>query len=125
MANPDKPWQFQKGQSGNPKGRPRKGQSFGECLKKELDAIQQQNGEESVDGKALMCKSIIAMVFDKNLPPNIRLKAFSEVVDRVDGKPRQFIDAEISGDGVSLDGQSAEDRIAEYKAILESAQSDE
>lgn len=123
MADPNKPWQFQKGQSGNPKGRPKKGQSFGECLKRELDKIKSTDPDgEEVDGTTLMCKAMISLVFNKKINPALRLKTFSEIVDRVDGKPRQSIEAEITGDGVSLDGQSAESRLAEFKAILESAE---
>jgi len=84
---------FQKGKSGNPRGRPRKGQSWGEILKKV--------GLETIGtGKNKMTK--MEAVSRKLWAEAARGEswAIKELIDRMDGKPQAYVDH--TSDGKSL-----------------------
>jgi hypothetical protein len=76
---------FERGQSGNPKGRPRKGKSLTEALEKVLKQ-KRQDGRKNYD--ALATTLIELALQDKNI------QALRYIYDRVDGKPRETVELE-------------------------------
>jgi len=89
------PWE--KGQSGNPKGRPPKGSSFAEILR--------QVGEEEIQG---MSKS--EAISRKLWAEASKGEAWAirEIMDRMDGKPKQIVDQTTRTVNVNIDGEDAE-----------------
>ena len=73
--------QFQKGVSGNPKGRPKRGTTLTDVLRSKLDA-------------EVLATELVTLTQDPD--PNVRLKAIMAIYDRIEGKPKQAI--EHSGD---------------------------
>lgn len=89
------PYLFKKGQSGNPKGRPKKGNSFGDILSKELLRQKREmefNGEQRiVNGKELIALSLISIAFGKDSKPHEKMMAIDRIMDRIDGKAMQQV----------------------------------
>jgi hypothetical protein len=80
---------FERGQSGNPKGRPRKGKSLTEALEKILKQ-KREDGRKNYD--ALADTLVKLAIEDKNIT------AIRYIMDRVDGRPKETIninDADI------------------------------
>lgn len=89
MANP-KPnmaglKKFQKGQSGNPSGRPKKSQAA-----YDLEAACKKVSPEAVD--------TILAIMRRNDMPKLQLDAAKYIVDRGYGKPRQEVTGKDGGD---------------------------
>src|SRR4030042_3519824 len=81
-----------KGQSGNPKGRPPGSLSLISLLKQELaETIKSRTGEEMEIARALMKKLVQRALTEDDI------KAIKEILDRVEGKPRETM--EIGGEG--------------------------
>lgn len=82
---------WEKGQSGNPNGRPRRGECMTDVLREELSAI----GVDAVEKKRALIKKLIAMA------ENGDVTAMKYIIDRIDGKPREThsIDTE---DGIEI-----------------------
>lgn len=76
---------FVKGQSGNPGGRPKAGESFATALARQLEAVK--NGTTTRD-------RVASAVIDLALKGN--LDAVKWIVDRVDGKLAERVEAETT-----------------------------
>jgi hypothetical protein len=93
VPNPTGKGGFQKGQSGNPKGRPPAGQSFAEKLRAEL-AKAHQPGQTKFDR---LIEVATALALDGNL------QAVLWIADRTDGK---------------VVATTVEDRLVELEALV-------
>ena len=122
MSDPKKPWQFQKGKSGNPNGRPQKGKSFSDILNNELKKQKQilvnpDTGEErQIDGKTALCLAYIKLAF-KGDNENVRASCMEKIMKFIDGDFVQHVDmaASVSSNVLEdikdgLDKLSQEDR---------------
>lgn len=92
------PNRFPKGVSGNPNGRPKKGNSFGEILENELQRMQIPTKDgRTISGKEAMCLSFVELAF-KGRDENTKLRAMEKIMDRIDGKPKETIEGTIETD---------------------------
>lgn len=79
----------------NRKGRPKKGQSFGEALEKEAEEmVKDASGEELTKMQA------IAKILWKKASKG-DLKAIDMLLDRIDGKPKQALDVTSGGETIT------------------------
>lgn len=67
---------FQPGQSGNPKGRPKKGQTLSDILRKEL-AVK---GEDGITRQEVIMRKLIGMAEEGHMG------AIREIYNRIEGK---------------------------------------
>ena len=116
MSDPNKPWQFKKGVSGNPKGRPRKGKSFSDILEAELKRQKQlmtdSNGNErEIDGKTALCLAYIKLAF-KGEQESVRASCMEKIMKFIDGDFVQRVDANVSGVSVLEDVKDSLDKLS-------------
>ena len=78
---------FEKGKSGNPKGRPKSGTTFKDLLEKELS---------KKDGCSTKKQKMMEVLYRMAAEGN--LKAIMAVMERIDGKPVQPTEVDVSGD---------------------------
>lgn len=90
IKNKDKPWLFQPGQSGNPKGRPPKGFSITESVKALLD--------ENPEVKQVITEKIVAMAKAGDIQTIRTLWAY------MDGMPQQKTDVTSGGKPIPILG---------------------
>ena len=92
------PYLWKKGQSGNPAGRPQKGQSFAEILDAELLKQTKEvelNGETRVvNGKQLLALALLSIALGKKTKDHDKLVAIERIMDRVDGSIIQSLNLE-------------------------------
>lgn len=118
MADTNKPWLFQKGQSGNPKGRPRKGKSFCDILNAELkrqkkELTDRTTGEvRHIDGKTALCLAYISLAFNAE-QENVRANCMEKIMKFIDGDFIQHVDmdANVKGVNVIQDVKNALDKL--------------
>ncbi len=75
---------FQKGQSGNPNGRPKSSKLFNDMLRLAINGA---------DGDMAELRKIADKLVEKAVAGDIQ--AIKEVADRLDGKPMQAIEASV------------------------------
>ena len=98
---------FQKGQSGNPAGRAPKGQTFAEALRAQLEAVK--NGTSNRDRLA-------AVVLEKAMKGD--LEAVKWIIDRVDGKVADRVEADVTNRHEHEIGDATLDAVlARYAAL--------
>lgn len=95
------------GVSGNPKGRPRKGDSFSELLEKELKkrkyTIKEADGTtKKVNGKQAIIRAHLALIFGATVDDKVKMSAIDSLMDRVDGRPKQALE-HSGGDGSPIE----------------------
>ena len=79
---------FVKGQSGNPGGRPKKGLSFSDLIRKEAEEVIE------LDGQKLKQKTLVVnKLYEMALAGDI--KALKYLMDRIDGTPKQTMDVGV------------------------------
>lgn len=102
------PWQ--KGQSGNKNGRPKKGLCYADMLDKavkELRSVQKDKEGKVVGeykGKMVLAMATVDLATNKTYPPQVRLQAIKEIYDRTDGKPAQSVQLEADVEQTVRDG---------------------
>ena len=84
---------FIKGQSGNPNGRPKIGQSMTDLLRKELN----KQGADKVPLKKKIVETLINRAIDGD---SLCLKY---IFDRLDGKPNETIAANVTGNFIDVE----------------------
>lgn len=89
MSNPNPPNQFKKGQSGNPKGRPKKEWTWVGTIKRVVEEMEEVDGKKVKENVA---KSLLNQCLQGNM------QAIKEFGDRIDGKPQQFLDHTTGGE---------------------------
>jgi len=82
---------FVKGQSGNPKGRPKDGESWAGMLSKICNEIE---GKDALTRKEIICRKLIAEA------ANGEQWAVNALIDRIDGKAKQSLDHTTNGESI-------------------------
>lgn len=86
VSNQDKPWQFKKGVSGNPKGKPVGAKHMTTLL---MQAVRQVSKGEGTRADVEIVKKLIEKAKEGDT------KAIEMIFDRSDGKPIQQVDARV------------------------------
>lgn len=81
---------WQKGQSGNPAGRPKKGNTFSEVLEKEAQELLKSQG--------ITMREALAKVLWRKAVMDKDLKAMDMIMDRIDGKAKSSLDVTTGGE---------------------------
>jgi len=80
---------FKPGQSGNPNGRPKKGQTFTDLLKEYLAQETKEPGKTRYD-------KLIEKMYEFAMQPDATMMKY--LVDRVDGKPAESVQLSSDAD---------------------------
>lgn len=87
---------FQPGESGNPAGRPRKGETYRELLEEESvrlvkDVLAPEGHREKINAKRMIARKLVLMALGGNLA------SIESVMNRVDGHPAETLN--VGGGG--------------------------
>ena len=95
FKKPPKDSQFKEGESGNPNGRPKGSRNLSTILREMLneDIEVTENGEKS---KKKLQDIIVRKLIVKAQKGEGDLKAIKEIFDRLEGRPAQSIDANVT-----------------------------
>ena len=107
---------FKPGQSGNPKGRPRKHKTLTDVLDKYL---REKDGEIS---RRTILASRLWELTEKAIDPDTRLSAIKYIYDRADGKPVES--TQVSGPGGAPIGLQVFDHRAVLASLAPGSESD-
>jgi len=85
------------GTSGNPKGRPRRGDTFADLLEKELRkrkySVEDKDGNKKrVNGKQAIIQAHLALIFKEKISPHVKIQAIDSLYNRCDGSPQQRVE---------------------------------
>lgn len=97
MSNHNPPNQWQPGQSGNPNGRPKKGESWSDIFSKKFEEM---DGE--VTRKEAVAEKLIKLVEDTEgdeANPHLALNAAKFIIEHMDGKAQQKVQMTGADDG--------------------------
>lgn len=86
----DKPWLFKPGQSGNPAGKPKGTKHFSTLLMKVLKEQIELKGV----GKVSLDEAMSMAIARKAVRGDVR--AFEAITDRVDGRPAQSMEVQVT-----------------------------
>ena len=86
---------FKQGQSGNPKGRPKKGETLTDLLREKIDIPK--TAKSKLTRKEKIIETLITMAEAGDVP------AIKYVFDRMDGKPVETIKAKVDGAIVNME----------------------
>jgi predicted ArsR family transcriptional regulator len=100
MGNPNPPNKWKKGQSGNPKGRPKKVFNYADELRVQLIAVDPKDERGRTYGQIIVAKQI-------ELAKMGSVRATNEILDRLLGKPPQAVAI------ADMRTQSRDDELAE------------
>ena len=119
---------FQPGVSGNPKGRPKKSETYSDTLRAILEAksinikytYTDKNGDTQIEHVAVtsdnnMYYGVAAALIREALAGSVA--AQREIADRVQGKPPQALDVTTQGDKVTSTPLTKEQEIAISRAL--------
>ena len=111
--------QFQKGQSGNPNGRPKGRQDNATILKKYLNTILKSKDLTGADIEVpawdIMNMRMIAEAIEGNTT------AYNAIIDRIEGKPKQSVDSTINTGknlNIIVTDPNAADNLAKLDTML-------
>lgn len=93
--------------SGNPNGAPKRANAFTSILAEIGEAVAYENDEDKVSRKKMLALKLWKMALGENLKDACDLPATKLIYERVDGKPKQFI--EVDGDSENDDQERFED----------------
>ncbi len=90
------PGSWKPGQSGNPKGRPKRGDTFHDLFEKELKKLSlsytDEKGTRKIKGKRAIIRAHLAIILSKEVSADTRLRAIDSLYDRIDGRPKQALE---------------------------------
>lgn len=92
----EKPWLFQKGQSGNPNGRPKGSISLLEILRKELEEIPSGQLEQRRNYAELLIKRMLHKAINEG-----DIQAQKLIMNYVEGLPYQPINLGVDREGLA------------------------
>jgi hypothetical protein len=113
---------FRPGQSGNPKGRPKKEKCFSDIARQMLASKKMDitytfpkdgklvTSRVSIDSDKTIYHGLCAALVREGMGGNVQ--AIKELVDRTDGKAREFIDHTTNGKEMGVDRYSDEEKAA-------------
>lgn len=112
---------FEKGESGNPNGRPVGAISFVTIANKILDGtitIEQAGQKRKITRREKMILNIINDAVNEEEDASIRLRAAAYIFDRIEGKPQTSVDLTSGGDKIAMGGGLSEAQQAALAKIL-------
>lgn len=87
-------YRFKKGQSGNPKGRPKKGDAITDIIRETLDQVREVRDDETGRVRKRTLKQLLVNTLIRLGVVDKDLDAIKYLIDRCDGKPPQRIEVE-------------------------------
>lgn len=104
MANEQniKPYEFKKGQSGNPKGRPVGSKNRSTIVKKWLETVQKSKNPISGEIEDLSQEDMITLAILKKARTG-DVRAYKELMDSLYGSAKETIDLNTNDVGIDFD----------------------
>ena len=87
----DKPWLFQKGQSGNPLGRPLGTKNFATDFDEVVEEIAKVNNITASEARKILLRAAYSEAKNKNFP------YYKDIMDRYYGKAQENLDVTSGG----------------------------